>query len=142
MLSNAPKCPAPSSFFFSESKVRWAGHITRMPVNRLSKELFFSELCQTVGGQSKHLRGSLKASLKDLSIDTHCSETHALDHTSWQNKHNNGAHETEIHRTAGAQRKRAVRKTRATSNTITPVHHHRLTSVLHVDEPPVPGLDY
>ena len=55
------------------AQLRWAGHVTRMPEERLPKKILHWELemgkCSH-GGQKKRYKDTLKTSLKDFSIPT------------------------------------------------------------------------
>ena len=53
------------------AQIRWTGHVIRMPDERLPEKVFCGELqegkrCQ--GGQKKHNKDTLQASLKDFEM--------------------------------------------------------------------------
>ena len=53
------------------ARLRWTGHVTRMPDERLLKKVFYRELQvgkRSQGGQKKRHKDILKASLKDFNI--------------------------------------------------------------------------
>ena len=55
------------------AQLRWAGHVTRMPDERLPKKILYGELQvgkRSNGGQKKRYKDTLKASLKDFNIPT------------------------------------------------------------------------
>ena len=54
-------------------KLRWTGHVTRMPDERLPMIVLYGELQEgkrSQGGQRKRYKDTLKASLKDFNIPT------------------------------------------------------------------------
>ena len=54
------------------SQLRWAGHVARMPDERLLKQRLYGELCRgkrSKGGQKKRYRDTLQVSMKRCCID-------------------------------------------------------------------------
>ena len=96
-----------------KSQARWAGHVVRMEDHRLPKKMLYCELAQgkrNVGCPKKRYKDNLKASLRELHIDTDRWETNAMDRSAWRSSITKGAKAAEILRVSEAERKRAVRK--------------------------------
>ena len=116
----------PSIFcLLRKAQVRWAGHVVRMPENRLPKKLFYGELAEgkrSPGGQKKRFKDTLKVSLKSFDIKPDTWETQALNRPAWRSCVSKGATAYEKRRIAEAQSKRELRKSRANSEPSTAEH--------------------
>ena len=98
------------------AQLRWTGHVTRMPEERLPKKIFYGELemgKRSHGGQKKRYKDILKASLKDFNIPTELLEQIAQDRAKWWGFIRRGASEYEAKRISEAKQKHAQRKARA-----------------------------
>ena len=94
-------------------KLRWNGHVTRMPDERLLKNVLYVELQEgkrAQGGQKKRYKDTLKASLKDFNISTESWKQAAQDRTKWRCLINKGAAQFEAKRICEPERKRKERK--------------------------------
>ena len=104
-----------------KAQLRWAGHVSRMPDNRIPKQLFSGELSH---GKCKGENASRTVSLKDFNISTESWESLASDRPCWRHLITKGANTTEECRTLQAEQKRAGHKARANSTTsTTPAHY-------------------
>ena len=95
------------------AQLRWTGHVTRMPDERLPKKGELQEGKRSQGGQKKRYKDTLKVSLKDFKIPIESWEQAAQDRTKWRRLSNKGASQFEAKRTCEAERKRKERKARA-----------------------------
>ena len=88
------------------AQLRWTGHVTRMPDERLPKKILCAELQvgkRSYGGQKKQYKDTLKA----FNIPTESWEQIAQDRTKWQGLIKRGAGEYEAKRISEAEQKRA-----------------------------------
>ena len=63
-----------------KSQLRWAGHVVRMPDDRLPKAVFYGELTsgkRKRGGQKLHYKDVLKRHLKAADVDVDTLESDA-----------------------------------------------------------------
>ena len=101
------------TMLMQQHQVRWAGHLVRMDDSRIPKQLFYgklSEVKRSQGGQKKRYKDSLKASRKQLQIDTSIWENAALDRPKWRSEITMGAMAAEKRRIAEAKEKRRWRR--------------------------------
>ena len=99
-----------------QSQLRWAGHVARMPDERLPKKLLFGELQEgkrSQGCPKKRFKDTLKASLKAFNIDHGTWEQTAQDRGAWRSAVHKGAKTCEANRIAAAEDRRQTRKNRA-----------------------------
>ena len=104
-----------------QSQLRWAGHVVRMPDNRLPKILFYGELqegkrCR--GRPKKRYKDCLKASLKAFRIDPATWELAASDRSNWRTTIHSGAMAHEADRSQSQKQRREERKKR--NDTLSP----------------------
>ncbi|XP_076052767.1 uncharacterized protein LOC143032184 [Oratosquilla oratoria] len=68
-------------------QLRWIGHVSRMPENRLPRQILYGELAEgrrSVGRQRKRYKDCLKANLKKCGIQPMQLETLTEDRDEWK----------------------------------------------------------
>ena len=95
------------------AQLRWTGHVTRMPDERLPKKTLYGKLQvgkRSHGGQKKRYKDILKASLKAFNIPTESWEQIAQDRAKWRGLIRRSAGEYEAKRISEAEQKRTQGK--------------------------------
>ena len=84
-----------------------------MDDNRIPKKMLYGELTvgkRSVGRPKKRFKDNLKASLRELNIDTDTWESLATDRSMWRSSITKGAKAAETLRISEAEKKREIRK--------------------------------
>ena len=79
--------------YLCKSQLHWGGHVLRIDDECLPKCLLFGEPIEgktSIAGQKKCFKDTLKAPLKDFSVDFDMWENLASDRASWQNAMHHG----------------------------------------------------
>ena len=100
-----------------KSKLRWAGHVSRMEENRIPKKLLYGTIHDDVnkigmGRPTLRYKNNLKDSLLKVTIPEAKWEQLAKTRGPWRSKCKAGIENFEIHRIGRAETKRAQRKAR------------------------------
>ena len=95
------------------AQLRWTGHVTRIPGERLPKKVLYGELPEGMRSQVGQKKGYKDTPLKDFNIPTESWEQAAQDRTKLRCLINKGASQFEAKRICEAERRRKERKARA-----------------------------
>ena len=100
-------------FILQQRRLRWLGHLNRMPDGRIPKDLLYGELATGSRSQGRpylRFRDVCKRDLKAVGIDTNAWEDLAVNRTTWRNKVSEGLRTAERDRQQAAIEKRRRRK--------------------------------
>ena len=99
--------------FVMKCQFRWAGHISRMPNDRIPKQLLFGQLEQGHrhhGGPKLRYKDSIKANMKSCGIDFLHFEKLSSDRTNWRSLCHSSLQQFEENRIRHLQAQRQKRK--------------------------------
>ena len=99
----------------TQHQLRWAGHLARMPNDRLPKQLFYSQLTEGLRGRGRpklRYKDCLKNNLTKCEIDTNSWEISAHNRQEWRKKVHQGVSLFENQRKTNLADKRERRKER------------------------------
>lgn len=102
-----------------KNRLRWAGHLVRMPNHRLPKQILYAELengKRSQGGQRKRFKDCLKDNLKRCHISRETWEWNATRRTRWRSLTHKGVMLLENERMRHRDELKAARKERLSSS--------------------------
>ena len=105
-----------------KTRLRWAGHVSRMEDHRLPKIALYGELSsghRNKGAPKKRFKDCLKASLNTCQIDPQHWSTLAADRTGWRHTVHQAVSSFEVNRRVLLQDKRNRRKQRSSTASTT-----------------------
>ena len=97
----------------TRARLRWSGHVARMPDDRLPKRILYGELCsgrRSQGGQKKRYKDLLGETLDNCGIPRKEWDTLAQDRPSWRSLVRSGVASYEDNRIQKTKAQRAKRK--------------------------------
>lgn len=97
-------------------RLRWLGHVQRMPPDRMPVKVLYSELSdgkRSAGGPRKRYKDQLKRSLIAVKIPPEDLPTATSDRTQWRRQCDTGIKQLEAHRRTQNSQKRQRKKKRA-----------------------------
>ena len=98
-----------------QRRLRWLGHVRRMPDGRIPKDILYGELAsgkRSVGRPSLRFKDVCKRDLRAADIDISQWEAHAADRDNWRLTVKHGTKRNEERRRTQMEEKRARRKER------------------------------
>jgi len=96
-----------------QAQFQWAGHLVRMPDNRIPKQIFYGQLesgTRLPGGPVRRYKDALKINLKQCGINPNLLNSAPLNRSSWHTECHQAIDKFKETRVATFERKRAARK--------------------------------
>ena len=121
---SAAKLPSINTLL-QKHQISWAGHVCRMPDERIPRRLMYGELSsgkRSYCGERKRLKDTLKISVRSFNIDIESWELAAQDRSTWRGHISQGATKAEEYRKVAAEEKRRRRKERLSLTTTDAAH--------------------
>ena len=107
-------------------RLRWLGHVLRMPAGRLPRRTLYGQLSQgsrTSGGPKRRFKDQAKQTLRNFNINPDHLETMAADRAGWRSVCHQGASHFEAERTRRRNERRLRRHERELQPAILAQYH-------------------